>query len=106
MLLFHSVFFFAGALRWLREPGGENGASPRGAWKDVWGSFCQGLRAQTGGGGKPEGDEDGNGGDGLWHSLVAWHSAVRRMDRATVAERWALNLEAAGLPPLRTTGGL
>jgi len=32
---------------------------------------------------------------------VAWHGEVRRGDREAVYGRWARNLEAAVLPPLR-----
>lgn len=74
------------------------------------GSFCRSLRAAE----EADGGSSGGGGAagdlhaevdgihvGLWEGLVAWHGAVRLIDRAAVAERWALNLEAAGLPPLR-----
>ena len=78
------------ALHALKE-GGAAKASPRGAWRAVWRGFCESLQ--------PADDE-------LWEGLVAWHAEVRRGDREAVYGRWARNLEAAGLPPLRKLAAL
>jgi len=83
-----------GAVRWLQEGDGP-GSAPRGAWKDVWRSFCSSIVQEE------EEDVDTEKENALWEEVVAWHAAVHRKDRATVAKRWALNLEAAAMPPLR-----
>ena len=96
------------------------GAAPKGAWKTIWGSFCSSLQGE-GRAAAAAADADGataaGGGGGvaeqqqqqqqqqqeqLWEEVVAWHSEVRKLDRVRLAERYAQNLAAGSLPPLRT----
>jgi hypothetical protein len=101
------------------------GAAPKGAWKAIWGSFCSSLQGE-GRTAAAAADADGaaaaaaaaaGGGGGaaeqqqqqqqqqqelLWEEVVAWHSEVRKLDRVRLAERYAQNLAAGSLPPLRT----
>ena len=93
------------------------GAAPKGAWKTIWGSFCSSLQgegraaaaaadadgaaaAAGGGGGVAEQQQQQQ--EQLWEEVVAWHSEVRKLDRVRLAERYAQNLAAGSLPPLRT----
>ena len=95
------------------------GAAPKGAWKTIWGSFCSSLQGEGraaaaaadadgaaaaggvgGGGGAAEQQQQQE--EQLWEEVVAWHSEVRKLDRVRLAERYAQNLAAGSLPPLRT----
>eukprot|EP01051_Picozoa_sp_SAG22_P004036 SAG22_NODE_207_length_15278_cov_4.056855_13_plen_603_part_00 len=77
-------------LMFLRNGAGP-GDAPPGAWPTVWRSFCATLQ-------EPDSK--------LWGSLVAWHDALRRKQRTNVVAGSMANLEAAGLPPLRTLAPL
>ena len=79
------------------------GAAPKGAWKAIWGSFCSAMQGSGRGNEEPAAkDDDKVDGQQLWQDLVRWHAEVRKRDRERLAERYAMNLEAASLPPLKS----
>ena len=79
----------------------QSGPAPEGAWNAVWDSFCGATQGSGGTNAKQPTKDDG--GDGyLWQDLVRWHTEVRKRDRVRLTERYALNLEAASLPPLKS----
>jgi hypothetical protein len=78
------------------------GAAPKGAWKAIWGSFCSATQGSDGGNVELAAKVDRGDGQQLWQDLVRWHAEVRKRDRERLAERYALNLEAASLPPLKS----
>ena len=79
----------------------QSGPAPEGAWNAVWDSFCCATQGSGGTNAKQPTKDDG--GDGyLWQDLVRWHTEVRKRDRVRLTERYALNLEAASLPPLKS----
>ena len=78
------------------------GAAPKGAWKAIWGSFCSSTQGFDGGNAEPVATLDSGHGKQLWQDLVRWHAEVRKRDRGRLAERYALNLEAGSLPPLKS----
>ena len=77
------------------------GAAPKGAWKTIWGSFCSAMQGSGRGNVEPTAKDDKGDDEQLWQDLVRWHAEVRKRDRERLAERYALNLEAASLPSLK-----
>ena len=79
----------------------QTSPAPEGAWIVVWDSFCSAMQGSGGThANQPIKDDGGN--ENLWQDLVSWHAEVRKRDRVRLTERYALNLEAASLPPLKS----
>ena len=85
------------ALPWI-----YSGPAPKGAWKAIWGSFCSNMQSVDGESAASATHDNEGDNKQLWQALVSWHKEVRERDRVRLAERYALNLEAASLPQLKT----
>lgn len=78
------------------------GPAPKGAWKAIWGSFCSSMQGSDEDNVDSSAAGDAAQAQGLWNELVEWHAQVRKSDRVRLTKRYALNLEAASLPPLKS----